>query len=104
MDVVMLLVQLAFGLLVKHWPPLAAWPNRLIPLFNLALAVLAKLGQVSLAHADTGGLETHAHPGWWAVWCFLKPVIATTLASTGIFSSVKNVQQHLAASTPPRTH
>lgn len=97
MDVVMVLVQLAFGVLVKHWPPLAAWPNKLIPVFNLALALLIKLGAATVAHADTSGLETHAHPGWWAVWCFLKPVIASTLASTGLFSAAKNAQQHFAS-------
>ena len=97
MDLLTLALQLVFRLAVKKWPPLAKWPNRLIPVFNAILAALVQLG-TGVAHADSLTVLPQAHighPGWCAVWHFMQPVLLNTLLSTGIFSSVKNVGAHL---------
>ena len=92
-DPITILIQLAFGYAVKHWPALKAWPNKLIPVMNLVVGILVQLAGPALAHAQAG-TDGPAHPGWWAVWCFIQPVIVNTLLSTGIFSASKNVVQH----------
>lgn len=103
MDWITILVQLAFGWAVKKWPVLATWPNKLIPVFNFILAILIKLSGVTAVHADTTSavpLQAAHHPGWWAFWTFIQPVLLNTLLATGIFSTGKNIQQHLKGKTP----
>lgn len=92
MDPITVVLQLVWGYLVKHWPVLAAWPNRLIPIMNFILAVLLQLAGVGTAHADTGG--TLRTVGGW-LWGVLGPALLNTLVSTGIFSTAKNVHQHI---------
>ena len=103
MDFLTVVLQLLFGWLIKKWPALAAWPSKLIPLFNLILAILIRLGAglVAPAHAaDSLGVTgtpsaVHGQPWWIAA----VAVLLNTLVSTGIFSAVKNVGEHFN-STP----
>jgi uncharacterized membrane protein YhdT len=96
-DFITVAAQLVFGFLVKKWPALKAWPNKLIPVFNLALAVLLKLAGVGVASAQAVAEQGHpAHPGWLSVWCFVQPLLINTLISTGIFSAGKNINQHFS--------
>jgi hypothetical protein len=96
-DPITLISQLLFGFLVKKWPALALVPNKLIPVFNAVLAVLIQLVHPVQANADSLTVVPiqHGHPGWWGLWQFLQPVLLNTLLSTGIFSSVKNVGEHV---------
>lgn len=93
---VLLLVQLGFGALVKKWSVLASWPNKLIPVFNLALAVLVKLAGPGEANA---GLFS-------AVGKNLLPIlvesVAQTLIATGVHSSGKNIWQSLIKTAAKR--
>lgn len=92
MDPITVVIQLVFGWLVKKWPALKGWPNRLIPVFNFVLALLIQLaGVVTDAHAGTGVLKA---TGSW-LWGVLGPALLNTLISTGIFSTGKNIQQHI---------
>lgn len=105
MDFLTIIIQLVFGWLVKRWPALANWPNKLIPVFNAIIAVIIQIvaALTSVAHAAdslavTALPQSHVggHPGWWALWHFLQPVVMNTILSTGIFSTAKNIKQHLA--------
>jgi hypothetical protein len=90
--VVMLLIQLAFGALVKKWSVLASWPNRLIPLFNALLAVIIQLAGPGVAGAGVLGAGLF---GWIAPRIgdvLLRAVVQTVLA-TGVHSTGKNLWQ-----------
>lgn len=100
MDALTVVLQLVFGFLIKKWPALKAWPNRLIPIFNLVLAILIQLAQAATAHAQAGAAPAAHHPGWWAFWQFIQPVLLNTLLSTGIFSTGKNIVQQASGNTP----
>lgn len=80
-------LQLAFGLLIKKAPQLAAWPNRLIPLFNGLLAVLVKLAGPGTAEAGVFGLSAGG------LFSLILESGAQTLLTTGIHSSAKNFWQ-----------
>jgi hypothetical protein len=87
--VVLLVVQLAFGLLVKRLPALANVPNKLIPVLNALLAILIKLGGPGVAGAGVFG--------WIAPRLgdiVLQSLLQTALA-TGVHSSAKNVWQNI---------
>jgi hypothetical protein len=86
---VLLLVQLVFGALVKRWSALAAWPNKLIPLFNFILAVLVKLGGPGDANAGVFG---RILPGLGSI--LLQAAVQTVIA-TGVHSTAKNGWQNL---------
>lgn len=103
MDAVTILLQLLLGQLIRKWPVLKAWPDRLIPIFNAILALIVQIvaALTSVAHAADSLAVTvlpqpvpHGHPGWWAVWHFVQPIILNTLLSSGIFSTQKNVVEH----------
>lgn len=82
-------LQLGFGLAIKKWAALEAWPNKLIPLFNGILAVLIKLAGPGTAEAGVFGLTGGG---------FLNLLLeagAQTLLSTGIHSTSKNFFQNI---------
>lgn len=97
---VLTLVQLGFGVAIKKVPWLAAWPNKLIPLFNGVLALLVK---IAVPDADAGilGIDVKGAGGF-----LLNAVVEAagqTLISTGIHSTGKNVwQQFVLAVLRPR--
>jgi hypothetical protein len=105
MDLLTVIIQLIFGQLVRKWKFLETWPNKLIPVFNAVAAILVQVvaALTSVAHAADSlsvtmmpqSSASHGHPGWWAVWHFLSPVVFNTLLSTGIFSAQKNVVEHM---------
>lgn len=91
--VVLTVAQLLFGFAIKKTPALAAWPNRLIPLFNALLAVLIKLAGPGEAEAGVFGRSAGG---------LLNLVLeagAQTLLTTGIHSSFKNFWQNFAGAT-----
>jgi len=101
--IVLTVVQLLFGFAVKKWSVLAAWPNRLIPLFNAVLAVLIKVAGPAEAQAATIGVI--ALFGIKASWlgAVLTEAILQTLTTTGLHSSFKNLAQQIGvAATRPR--
>lgn len=103
MDLTTIILQLLFGWAVRKWPPLKNWSNRLIPVMNAILAAIVQAIAATTAHAADSLAVTvlpappvhHGHPGWFAIWVFLQPVILNTLVSSGLFSSVKNVRDHI---------
>lgn len=86
---VLLVIQLIFGVLVKRWSALAAWPNKLIPLFNFILAVLVKLGGPGVANAGVFSV-IGANLGQ-----ILIQSAVQTLLATGVHSTSKNLWQNV---------
>jgi len=63
------LLLLAWGMVVKHVPKLASFPNAAIPYLNAVLAILAKLA-IPDAHADStlvAGTAIAAKATFWSV-------------------------------------
>ena len=95
-NIVLTVVQLVFGIAIKRLPALAAWPNKLIPLFNGLLALLIKLGGPGDAEAAVLGVSGAG------LLNLILEAGAQTLLTTGIHSSWKNVWQNFAKASLKR--
>lgn len=88
-DPLVVVAQLVFGFVVKKWPVLAAWPNKLIPIFNFILAILIGLAGGVAHSADFGSFFSH---GFGKV---LVNAAFNTILSTGTHSFGKNFLQQV---------
>lgn len=76
-DFAVVAVQFLWGLLVKHAPFLAKVPNRLIPVFNLIIAFIAKVWAPEAANA---GFFSGLVSGLGGLGGIIVPVLQTILA------------------------
>lgn len=88
--------QLLFGYLVKHWPILKSWPNRLIPIFNFILGILIEFSK-SVANADDG--KTTGQP-WWMKLLY---VLINTFISSGVHGTVQSTVDHVSGKPYPKS-